>query len=188
MSPISEKMTQIIFDEYDRLNLWCVVFFIFGITFYFGLPFEPSLIYGIIALILSIGCFLIFRKKEIGYLLGLCLIFTSFGFLRIQIQTQWVEHPFLKKNYSFSDVTGKIEKLEHLPSAVRVTLNVKKIDDKIPKDEQPQFIRIRLNGKKNLPKQGDVIHLKATLSPPMLPTFPDGYPFARKAYSKRLVL
>ena len=186
MSRLSEKMKEVLFDEYDRLNLWCVVFFIFGIAFYFYLPVEPSVFWGIAAIVLSAGLFFIFRRKDIGYVLGLCLIFASLGFLRIQLQTQWVEHPFLHKNYSFADVTGQVKKTEHLPSGARITLDVQKIDSKIPESERPQIVRIRLNGKKNLPQKGDVIRLKASLSPPMLPTFPDGYPFARKAYFEKI--
>ena len=99
MSRLSEKIKEAIFDEYDRLNLWYVVFFVFGIALYFWLPIEPSLVWGIVAVVLSAGLFFVFRHKDIGYLLGLCLRFASFGFLRIQIQTRWVEHPFLQRNF-----------------------------------------------------------------------------------------
>lgn len=186
MSAFSKKITESIFDEYERLNLWFVVFFVFGIILYFKLPFEPALLYGIVAVVLSGILFFFFRKKEIGYLLTVLLLFGSLGFLRIQLQTRWTEHTFLQKSYPFSEVVGRIEKIEHFPSAVRLTLDVQKIDDKIPVEERPQIIRVRINGKKNSFQTGDVIELKASLSPPMLPTFPDGYPFSRKAYFEKI--
>ena len=83
-------------------------------------------------------------------------------------------------------MAGQVKEIEHLPSGVRVTLDVQEIGNKIPENERPQIVRIRLNGKKNLPQTGDVIRLKASLSPPMLPTFPDGYPFTRKAYFEKI--
>ena len=58
--------------------------------------------------------------------------------------------------------------------------------DKIPKEEFPVRIRISVNGKDVVPSIGDTISVKATLSPPMLPFYPDGYNFARSAYYEQI--
>ena len=171
--------------EEQRINLCLPIAFALGIIFYFALPFEPSLWVFLCLFILSIIGFILLRQKSNLALLFLFTLFFFAGVCRIILQTNWVQSPFIHKRYSFVSVEGTVEKVELRQSGFRLTLTDLKLD-KIPEQEKPIKIRVSLNGQKFIPAIGDIISLKATLSPPMLPFYPNEHNFARSAYYEQI--
>lgn len=179
---ISEKFLQ---AEEQRINLCLPIAFALGIIFYFALPIEPSLWIFLALFVLSIIGFVLLKAKNNWALIFLFALFFFGGVCRIIIQTNFSQSPFIHKRYQFVSTKGQVEKIEWKQSGFRLTLTDLKLD-KIPLSEHPVRIRVSVNGQDILPAVGDIISVKATLSPPMLPFYPDGYNFARSAYYDKI--
>ena len=179
---IFEKFLQ---AEEQRINLCLPIAFALGIVFYFLLPFEPKLWLFLILFTLSIFGFVYLRHKNNLALLFLFTLFFFAGVCRIIVQTNWAQAPFIHKRYQSVSVEGSVEKVELRHFGFRLTLTDLKLD-KIPKEEMPGRIRVSFNGQKVIPSVGDTVSLKATLSPPMLPFYPNDHNFARSAYYEKV--
>ena len=167
----------------NRLNLFLPVCFACGIAFYFSLPFEPYLWIGLISFFLSLIGFIFIKNNFRLFLLG--VIFFISGFVRINLQTAFVDAPKIHKKYSYVTIIGKIQKLEKYENAQRITLTDLTLD-KVPNESVPTKIRIRINGMKTTLQEGDIVSLKANLMPPTLPFLPEGYPHNRTAFYNKI--
>jgi len=173
---IKDFIEQFTIKQAGRLNLFLPICFALGIAVYFALPFEPVVWVGAGLVVMGI-LGMIFIKSNVR-LFFLALIFLAGGFLRINVQTLWVDAPVIDKKYHAVDVTGTVDKVEVLPKAQRLILTDLSMN-KIPKNKKPVKIRLRVNNHRFIPKTGDVITVSATLAPPALPFYPDGYPYEK---------
>lgn len=170
-------------EEHDRWLLWLPVAFGAGIVLYFLLPTEPSFYWSFILPTLT-GILLFFSKKKLPlFYLALFLFFTALGFARIQVRAHLVQAPVLDKIYYNVTIEGRVEKNEFFSSAQRLTLTDLKTN-KLP--IKLQKVRIRVNSLKTIAHQNDIIRLRATLRPPALPAYPNGYAFIRRAWFMEL--
>jgi competence protein ComEC len=164
--------------------LWIAVFFGIGIGVYFSLPFEPSLVSGITTFVLSFLLIVAFRKKYILSLLAIILFTIASGFLCVQVKAKITHAEVIKKEYKFITLKGKVEEVIPLTSGYRVILsdiNIHKFTKHVPKK-----IRLTVRTNLNSAKAGDIISVKATISPPPIPVIPYGYDFARNAYFEQI--
>ncbi len=182
---LKNKLLGFMDKEFEQFVLLLPIGFAFGIIAYFCLPFEPNIYIALSAFIASLGLFIYFYARGVYGLMFLLLVFISAGFLRVNAEALFKQAPFLHKTYHFVTLAGKVDQVLWQPSAIRLTITPVYLD-KVPVKDRPQKVRIRLNGHQNVPEQGDYVTLKATLAPPALPFYPDGYSFARKAYFEQI--
>ncbi len=185
MNYFKQALKNIFESENGHGNLWLPIAFACGIILYFNAPFKIYLLPALVGFIACLSGFLFLRRKTNWALLFLFFAFFSGGLCRIIIQSDLIKAPFIHKSYSFVSVTGQVEKTELRTNGIRLTLNNLTLD-KIPQTQKPVKVRITVRGQEIIPQRGDIVSLKAKLSPPMLSWLPDGYNFARTAYFEQI--
>lgn len=185
MNKIYAWITNAFWAEKDRFILWVPVFLGAGVALYFSLNNEPASGTGITLLSFCvIGC-LIGRKS-----IGCCFVMTALGLMALgltlaQMRTENIDAPVLAKKTNAVYVTGWLKDIDRLENANRITLENLKLERTSVKDT-PQYVRIRLPGKFELPNIGDKIKIRAVLNPPSPPVAPGAFDFQRYAYFRQL--
>ena len=87
MNYFKQLYNYILNNEDSRFNLWLPVAFAVGIIAYFQFPFEPKLIFFIVAFLFSILGFILTRNKSNICLAFLMCAFFLAGVCRMIIQT-----------------------------------------------------------------------------------------------------
>lgn len=172
------------FDNKSRWFLWWPVGMGMGISFYFSLSHEPTLILALILFFISflgtIVTFFFWRSHVIPFLLTLALLSPAIGFLSAKIRTGMLATQFLLTKIENAKVTGRIVDIEEQPNRHRLTL-----DGLIFPEETPTLHKIRLSlpiARSLNATIGDRISCLASLLPLSDPVSLDGYNFRRQAY------
>lgn len=175
------KLQKIILNERQQWFLWIPVLYAIGILIYFAIPKEPNIYVGIASSVLLLLTALIFYKKKLIFYILLVLFFISSGFAGANIRALRVKAPVLEKEIHSVSVQGKIEEIDTYKTGHRIFLtNIK--TDKISAEKTPYKIRLTVLTDIGDAKAGDVIELRASLSPPPKAVLPDTYDFSKNAY------
>lgn len=178
--PVFSYLNKKLESEFSRLSLWYFVSFIFGITFYFSLSFEPSVICIVIFFITAIILLVIsiIRKKILLVFLSSILVAFVFGVIiskhrMMNTNSEAIELPII------TIVTGKIESIKPTIKGISVILkNIKGKDiDKLQK------VKISIPEKyKTKVSINDIIKLRVKLHPPQTMVLPNSYDFGMYSY------
>ncbi|MDA1090010.1 MAG: ComEC/Rec2 family competence protein [Proteobacteria bacterium] len=177
-------------DERERWVLWLPVLFGIGISIYFGLPVEPPLWLGALAVaVTALAGFAVNRFKlnrdggPIAMLTLVAVIAAGFGVA--QWRTAAVNAPMLIDRIGPTDVTGRATKVETFPNRSRVTLDRVRIAGLRP-DRVPEKVRLSLRGEQPDITAGSWLRVRAMISPPPPPSAPGAFDFQRQSFFRQL--
>lgn len=169
--------------EGERLHLWIPVSFGIGIAIYFSLPVELPPWLGGVLVALAAGLTWRLRGRFLACVLVGGIGLVTLGLSVAQLRTWTVEAPVLTRTLSYTGLSGRVVSVE--PGArARIVLEELEID-RLPSTRTPERVRIRLLPDETV-RAGDVVRLRARLSPPPGPAAPGAFDFARQAWFERL--
>jgi competence protein ComEC len=167
--------------ERDRWVLWLPVALALGIGTYFGLPLEPPVAVGFVALVTTLVLLVVFRAHWLMRVGFLRLLAFSLGFVVAQWRAHDVAQNVLNRALPFVTMAGEVESVEPARHGARVVLSVHEMT-RLAADEMPARVRIRLHASDTVIRPGDVIRVRARLAPPPSASYPGGYDFSRSAW------
>ena len=165
--------------ESNRLAIWSPPLLVAGIWAYFALAREPHLAIAIAGLAASLLVAWRFQHHRFFIIIALLMI----GFSAAKLRTQWVATPLLRAYTPNVEITGWVRDIEKRGKRQgTIVLDVDTARDLVS-GEVPKRIRFRttLNPLEPL-RIGDMLHLKAHLSPLPRPAIPGGFDFGRQLY------
>jgi len=171
--------------ERERWLLWLPVAFGAGVGLYFGLPREPAPWMGFIAIALLLGPTIVWRARMAAFVPLLGLLAMALGFAAAQWRTERVAAPLLTERFGPAEIVGRIEELERLGTAARLTLAPLSIEGLEPR-QLPRLVRLRVGSPPPEAIPGAVVRLRGVLLPPPQPALPGGYDYAREAFFRGL--
>ncbi|ANC93071.1 DUF4131 domain-containing protein [Azospirillum humicireducens] len=182
---IGRRLAAVAEAEGDRWVLWLPVAFGAGVALYFGLMREPDWWAGAAA---CGGCtvlLLVLRRWFALFGAVMALMMVAAGFLVAQGHSARVAAPVLTRVITSATVTGRVMAVERRPGAVRITLRDPTVS-RLPPEQTPAALRIRLSDRHAGPEPGSVVSLRATLLPPQAPAEPGAFDFQRRAWFMEL--
>ncbi len=168
--------------DFARLSLWTPAAIGLGAGLYFGLKAEPDWRAGAAALVLLAGLSLWRSPFQRA---ATALLFVTLGFVAADWRTAQVEAPQLSRELGMVDVTGRLLSVEESVRQRRYVVALKSIED-LEADETPARARITWRGEGFDARPGDLISVRARLSPPPPPVAPGAFDFARQLYFQRI--
>lgn len=176
--------------EQERCFYWLPVMIGLGISIYFALPVEPSLLTALVPFL----CVAAWRMATgsggprglISALVLAALTAATLGFGLAKLRTEYVRAPVLTKQMGAAEVRGWLELVEpRAQRGQRLTVRIASIGNLAP-DRSPQ--RVRITTTRAVPdlKPGMPIRVRASLMPPSSPALPGDYDFGRQAWFKQL--
>jgi competence protein ComEC len=181
----SEKITQFVSDNNDRVILWIPVVLGVGIACYFALPFEPPLIWGGLLLSFFAVAAYIANKKYFYPRAFLMCLFIALGFFVSQVKAHLVAAPVIEKEMKANIIGRVVSSSSSMDKGQRVVLDNLEIEG-VEKEKIPEKIRIRLTKKSDKVHDGQIISFFCAVMPPFEPARPDGFQFSRFAWFKQL--
>lgn len=168
--------------ESSRIGLWSPVALGAGAAVYFMLPNEPAPLIAPVLIVLSIAIgWRSLEMRTAALMAGLACA----GFALADLRTAIVAAPALDREIRFADVEGRLISIDEAPKLRRLLIEVDSID-KLPKEATPKRARISWRGKEFNARPGDLVRLRASLSPPPRPAAPGGFDFARQLYFQQI--
>jgi len=172
-------------EDQSRWFLWWPVGLGTGISFYFSLIDEPSLVFTLVlfgVVLASVSGLLYFwRCHMVCRLASAALLSFSLGFVAAKLRTDWVSTPFLLAKIENITVRGRIVDVEEQPNRRRITLDTLAFSG----GNIPPLRKVRLAMPLSRPlgaAVGDHVSFKASLLPLSDPVSMGGYNFRRQAY------
>lgn len=165
----------------QRVALWAPVALGFGALGYFWLDFEPSLLWGAVAIGLALPAFAGAGRIAWPWLLaGPGLVALGFG--AAILRAELVATPVLQERTALILLSGQVtEAYGHQDGRPRVTLALSGAGG-MDAGHRPRLVRIALRKIDDRPTPGSWIELTGRLTPLPTPVAPGGYDFARAAY------
>lgn len=168
--------------ESARIGLWTPVALGAGAVIYFMLPNEPPALIAPALIVLSIAIgWRSLNLRTAALMAGLVCA----GFAIADLRTAVVAAPALEREIRFAEVEGRLISIDEAPKLRRLLIEIDSIDE-LPKEATPRRVRISWRGKEFNAQPGDLVRLKASLSPPPQPAAPGGFDFARQLYFQRI--
>lgn len=166
----------------ERAGLWSPVALGLGAVVYFLLGFDPPWFLAPALLIATVAAG--WRRpglKTTALLAGMAFA----GFAAADLRAFVVDAPAIRRDIDFAQVRGRIISIDEASNMRRLLIEVDTIED-LPKDATPERIRLSWRGKDFDAKPGEIVELRASLSPPPRPAAPGGFDFARQLYFQRI--
>ncbi len=164
--------------------LWTGFAFAAGITVYFLLPEEPSLlVVGVLSLV-ALGLAVRSHRAGRGTQAGMLAAAVMAGVLVGSVRTDRVAAPKLGAETT-ATVTGFVLARTSSGGSDRIVLAVRKVDGEPAGGAFPEKIRIRVPAD-SPGRAGEAIDVRARLFPPAGPVRPGGYDFSFRAYYQGL--
>jgi competence protein ComEC len=194
ISLVSEKLRALFMFERQLPLYWFPVFLGMGISAYFALRFEPSILLSapLFAFLVVLLTFLWpfkntdeFRFKALFMTILMLTIFTM-GFCAAQLRTAIVTAPVIAQKIGPVDVQGQIVNIDRLEDGkgLRLVLGNLKIE-KLKAEDTPYNIRLTVR-QHGAYKIGQTIHVLASLNPPSPPVSPSAFDFQRFSFFKKI--
>ncbi|MEM1409754.1 MAG: DUF4131 domain-containing protein, partial [Pseudomonadota bacterium] len=154
-----------------------------GILLWFALPHKPApWLLMLAAAASSLAWLLSLYRGEGKLVLALRLpAFILIGALLIVLRTEWVETPLLADNLPPSSLTGVVKRIELRERDQRITVRVVSMEG-VADESRPRQVRFVWRGERAAMAPGDLIAVRAKLSPPPGPALVGGYDFSRHMY------
>ncbi|MFC2953200.1 ComEC/Rec2 family competence protein [Marinicaulis aureus] len=168
--------------DFARLSLWTPAAIGLGAGLYFGLKSEPDWPLGVAALALLAG--FSFWRSPFQRVFTL-LMFVALGFVAADWRTAQTAAPQLSRELGFAEVTGRLLSVEESARQRRYVIALTSIED-LEADETPARARLTWRGEGFDARPGDLISVRARLSPPPPPVAPGAFDFARQLYFQRI--
>ncbi len=178
---IGRRLAALAEAEGDRWVLWLPVAFGAGVSLYFGLMREPDRWIGPAACVGCVALLLILRRWFALFGAAVALLMVAAGFLVAQGHSAWVAAPVLTRVVTGATITGRVMAVERRPGATRITVREPTVS-RLPPEQTPTALRIRLPDRHAAPDPGSVVRLRATLLPPQAPAEPGAFDFQRRAW------
>ncbi len=168
--------------DLKRLSLWAPVAIALGAGAYFGLKSEPPPAPALMVMIAAM-----FAAAWPGRLrpAALAVMFAALGFAAADFRTAQIAAPQLWRDLGIVETTGRLIAVEQSPERRRFVIAVHSIDG-VDRDQLPARARITWRGKGFDAAPGDVISIRAGLSPPPPPAAPGAFDYARQLYFERI--
>ncbi len=177
--PAHAALVDWIAAERGRFALWLPLFMLAGNLAYFTLLAEPPRRAVWLLLLGAVLLLAVSRRWQVPRAVALCAIAAALGFAAAQFAAAIAPLPMAVPKRGVV-VTGVVRAVEPLPEGIRVTLTAPRFDDG---PELPRRVRLRLRPEDPaMPQTGDVLRLRARLSPPEPPAWPGGWDVQRDAW------
>ncbi|OFX04620.1 MAG: hypothetical protein A3E78_05185 [Alphaproteobacteria bacterium RIFCSPHIGHO2_12_FULL_63_12] len=163
-----------------RIGLWAPAALGAGAAVYFLLRREPPAVLAPTFLILAAVIGWRWPRLRTSMML---VAFVCAGFAVADLRTMAVAAPRLSREISFAQIEGRLVSIDEAPKMRRLVIEVSAIDG-LAHDETPARARVSYRGKEFNAAPGDLIRLRASLSPPPQPAAPGGFDFGRQLYFK----
>jgi competence protein ComEC len=171
--------------EQDRWRLWSAVFFATGCGSYFGMVEEPPVWLGAVLTLGALGLGIVLRSRLPWVALALfACAWTAAGFWSAVTGTRLVDAPMLLRPVQ-GEVIGRVLAVEPDGRGGGRLLIIPTAIDRLTAGALPARVRITVR-QGPVPRPGDGVRLRASLSPPSLPVVPGGHDFARSAFFQAL--
>jgi competence protein ComEC len=168
--------------ERDRWPLWTPILLGVGVLAYFDLAAEPPAWIGAVA---APGAFVvawIVRRHQAALIAALAAGSVGLGFAAVQLRADLVAAPALSARIGWAAVEGRVVRVETLPQGGRILLDRVSIAGVRP-EATPGRIRVRtMTTADEAFAPGDLVAVRAELSPPPGPAAPGAFDFARRAW------
>lgn len=165
-----------------RLGLWAPVALGAGAASYLSLKVEPAPFIAPLFLTAALAVAAKLEKRRIAALAA-ALFFA--GFAAADLRAALVDAPALEREIKFATVEGRLIAVDEAPKLRRLIIEVQSIE-RLPREATPKRVRLSWRGKEFAAKPGDLVTIRASLSPPPEPAAPGGFDFARQLYFKRI--
>lgn len=168
--------------ETGRLGLWAPVALGAGAIAYFLLLREPAPWAAPLTLAAAAA---LWRFAPRWRPIAVLAIWASIGFVAADVRTAASAAPALDREIRFAEIVGRIVAIDESPKMRRLLIDVDHIAD-APAANLPKRVRVSWRGKEFGARPGDMVQLRASLSPPPQPAAPGGFDFARQLYFQRI--
>ncbi len=168
--------------ESSRLALWSPVAFGAGAAMYLLRAAEPP--FWIAALLLTAAIVLAGVLEKWRPVFFAAALFCS-GFLVADWRVAAVDAPILEKKTGVVTVVGRLVAVDEAPKLRRLIIEAQSIE-RVDREKTPARVRVSWRGKAFDARPGDLISVRADLSPPPGPAAPGGFDFARQLYFQRI--
>ncbi len=168
--------------EQIRIGLWAPVMLGAGAAVFLSLKTEPPSWGAPLALALAITASFAFEKAR-----TLLMAFALFaaGLAAADWRAAMVDAPALARHLKFASVEGRLLSIDEAPKQRRLIIETHSIEG-VSKEATPARVRVSWRGKEFDAKPGDLVAVRASLSPPPGPAAPGGFDFARQLYFQRI--
>lgn len=161
-----------------QIQLWTPVAIGIGALIYFFANVEPPRWTGAVAALATLGPALRASSRRS---LFAAFFLVALGFAAAQLRTAMVDAPALKRDTPAVWITGRVLSVEQAVAGRRLLIDVESIES-LAEAESPARVRLTWRGKESAVSPGDVIRIRARLSPPPEPVAPGGYDFSRQLF------
>lgn len=168
--------------DFARLSLWTPAAMGLGAGLYFGLKVEPDWRMGVVALAILLA--LVLWRGPFQRIFT-ALMFIALGFVAADWRTARVEAPQLSRELGIMEMTGRLLSVEESAKRRRYIVQLQSVEE-LAASETPERARITWRGEGFDAKPGDLITVRARLSPPPPPVAPGAFDFARQLYFERI--
>ncbi|MEM0928500.1 MAG: ComEC/Rec2 family competence protein [Pseudomonadota bacterium] len=174
-------------EEEGRFILLAPCLMVAGSALWLHLPERPTgaavtLLAFVFAGLWALGV----RQHRLGIVYGARLLACFFaGMALIALRTEIVDAPVIPDGLRPVTVTGVLEEVELRERDRRYTIRVERIS-RLGPEATPHRVRVVWRGEPGAATPGDVIRVRASLSPPPGPAMPGGYDFSRSMFYERI--
>ncbi|MSO70784.1 MAG: DUF4131 domain-containing protein [Alphaproteobacteria bacterium] len=164
--------------EQERWVLWLPVALAVGIGTYFLLPSEPPPWVGGSSLAATLILFWAWRRS-VALPLLIALAACALGFSAAELRAARVAAPVLTRALPFATIQGRVERIVPRDDADWLIIRDPRID-RLDPSATPRRVRLRLSQAAVAGLvPGDVMRIRATLTPPPGPAAPGAFDFRR---------
>lgn len=168
--------------ETARAVLWAPVAFGLGAACYLLLKREPPPAFAPLGFFATCGIAILVRRARVAAI-GLCLVLA--GFAAADLRAAMVAAPIIQREIKLAEIEGRLLIVDEGSAQRRLVIAPSGIEG-VADDALPKRIRVSWRGKNFNVRPGDVVRLKASLSPPPEPAAPGGFDFARQLYFQQI--
>ncbi len=183
---VPERVGAWLKTDLEPIGVWAPAAIGVGAGIYFGLKTEPhaGLAIGLLLGALGLATFAHSRAGSGGKVFaGLLLV--ALGFAAADWRTSQIAAPVLDRELTIRWVTGELISVEDRSRMRRMIVALHAIDG-VGDEDLPARARISWRGGEFNAAPGDVIRLRAGLSPPPPPAAPGAFDFSRQLYFQKI--
>src|SRR5215468_3687424 len=167
-----------------RLVPWIAIAYGIGIILYFSTEQEPASWAAIALLAGTVAAAVAARNRPVGFPVALAFAAIAAGFATATVKRALIAHPVVSAVAWNVEIAGFVEVREERERSDRIVVRVHRIEG--PRlAEKPDRVRVSVR-KGTAPAVGSFVTFKARLTPPLEPSMPGGYDFARAMYFQQI--
>lgn len=180
---IIHNLNETFYKEFHRWPLWVPILFGCGISIYYSLHREPSLIWAYIGIFFfGLSVFIMVIRKKALLILAIGIV--AFGFSIGSYRTKHLNTEMLQYPLAPMDIKGTVIQVELKPNKQEgyyQKLILRDIQANT-QEKLPNKIRVSMKGKRERLWPGQVIRMKVKLNPIPEPSLPGEFDFRRQTY------